>query len=342
MMSRLLIALFLVAIAAGVAYTEIERRWSEPLTIPSSGYELVVSPGDSLRSVAASLHADGVLVYPELLVLQGRWTKVDSRIRQGEYLLPDGLTPADLLAQLVKGDVRRYQVTLPEGITLAQVLDILWSESRLTRTIQDSEDVRIDSLIEPYTHPEGLFFPDSYQYTRGDSDWSILQRAHSTMVKALQQEWENRDEGLPLETAYDALILASIVERETGVKSERSAIAGVFTRRLIKRMRLQTDPTVIYGLGAAYTGNLQRRHLADDLNAYNTYRHHGLPPTPIALPGRAAIHAVLHPAQSAALYFVAKGDGSHTFSDTLADHNSAVRKYQLKRRQDYRSSPESR
>lgn len=340
-MSKLLLAVLLLAVACGAVYTEVEHRWRQPLSISSDGFVLEVAPGESLRSVTASLHSDGVLAHPQLVALYGRWKKVDSRIKQGEYLLPEGLTSAGLLDLLIKGDVRQYQVTLPEGITLAMALDILWSESRLIRTVNSLEDVRLVTLIEPYGSPEGLFFPDTYRYTRGDTDWSILQRARSMMVDILEQEWQERAAGLPIETPYEALILASIIERETGVSRERTAISGVFTRRLLKRMRLQTDPTVIYGLGASYSGNLQRRHLSDDTNLYNTYRHFGLPPTPIALAGRASIHAALHPAQGSALYFVAKGDGSHTFSATLAQHNEAVRKYQLNRRKNYRSSPES-
>lgn len=341
-MGKLLLAVLLLAVAGGAVYTEVEHRWSEPLSISPKGFVLEIAPGESLRSVTDSLHSAGVLSHPELVAVYGRWKKVDSRIKQGEYLLPEGLTSAGLLDLLIKGDVLQYQVTFPEGITLAMALSILWSEPRLIRTVNSVEDVRLVALIEPNDNPEGMFFPDTYRYTRGDTDWSILQRARSMMVDVLQQEWQQRAQGLPLETPYDALILASIVERETGVSSERTAISGVFTRRLLQRMRLQTDPTVIYGLGESFTGNLQRRHLSDDTNPYNTYRHFGLPPTPIALPGRASIHAALHPAQGSALYFVAKGDGSHTFSATLAEHNEAVRKYQLNRRKNYRSTPDSR
>ncbi|NND66890.1 MAG: endolytic transglycosylase MltG [Halioglobus sp.] len=338
------VALVLVLLAgAGAAWLalEINRLWHEPLNIPAAGYRLQVAPGASLRTVARTLGQDGVIAHPELLVLFGRIEGADARIKLGEYALNPGLTGPGLLSMLEEGDVVQYQVTLPEGITLAQALARLARAEGLVSVLESAEDPRLYELVAGYPHPEGLFFPDSYQFTRGDSDLDILARAHRRMRDVLAQEWAGRAGELPLETPYEALILASIVERETGVAAERETIAGVFVRRLQRRMRLQTDPTVIYGLGAQYNGNLKRAHLADDANPYNTYRHHGLPPTPIALPGRAAIHAALHPAAGNSLYFVARGDGSHAFSATLAEHNRAVRKYQLKRRKDYRSSPET-
>jgi UPF0755 protein len=231
-----------------------------------------------------------------------------------------------------------YRLTLPEGITLARALDILWQHEQVTRTLSDASDPRLRMLVAPYDSPEGLFFPDSYDFPRGTTDLDILQRAFERMQLVLEREWLNRSAGLPLETPYEALVLASIVERETGVPRERGTIAGVFVRRLQKRMRLQTDPTVIYGLGPDFDGNLRRSHLRDEDNAYNTYRRHGLPPTPIALPGLAALQAALHPEPGDALYFVARGDGSHHFSATLREHNEAVKRYQLQRRADYRST----
>ncbi|WP_269473252.1 endolytic transglycosylase MltG [Kineobactrum salinum] len=186
---------------------------------------------------------------------------------------------------------------------------------------------------------EGLFLPETYRFERGTSDLDILARAHRAMLAALTEEWELRAPDLPYETPYEALIMASIIERETGVPDERQQIAGVFVRRLQRGMRLQTDPTTIYGLGTAFDGNLVRSHLRDGDNIYNTYRHHGLPPTPIALPGRAALHAALQPAEGDSLYFVARGDGSHEFNSTLEGHERAVRKYQLERRENYRSRP---
>jgi UPF0755 protein len=185
-----------------------------------------------------------------------------------------------------------------------------------------------------------LFFPDTYLYSRGTTDLQLLERAHARMLAVLDQEWQDRAADLPYASVYEALIMASIIERETGLPEEREQIAGVFVRRLQQGMRLQTDPTVIYGVGGAFDGNLRRTHLEDDANPYNTYRRDGLPPTPIALPGRASLHAALHPAEGTQLFFVARGDGGHEFSTTLADHERAVRKFQLRRKDDYRSSPE--
>ena len=208
--------------------------------------------------------------------------------------------------------------------------------------LEGPADDRILELVAPIGQPEGFFFPDSYHYARGATDWDIVQRAHAQMRAILEQEWQGRAEDLPYETPYEALIMASIIERETGLPAEREEIAGVFVRRLLLGMRLQTDPTVIYGLGSNFDGNLKRKHLADKGNPYNSYRHSGLPPTPIALPGRADIHAALHPAAGDTLYFVARGDGGHVFSATLAEHEQAVRKYQLRRKKNYRSSPGQR
>jgi UPF0755 protein len=194
-------------------------------------------------------------------------------------------------------------------------------------------------LVEPAASPEGLFFPDTYSYSRTDSDLGILSLAYRRMQEVLDRSWQGRQVGLPYANAYEALVMASVVEKETGLAAEREQIAGVFVRRLRTNMRLQTDPAVIYGLGSGFDGNLRRRHLEDSANPYNTYQHKGLPPTPIALPGRAAIEAALHPATGSELYFVARGDGSHQFSDTLAEHLRAVKTYQFTRRKNYRSAP---
>jgi UPF0755 protein len=337
---RLLLVVALgMAVLAVLAVKELERRWYQPLAIPQQGFALTVAAGDSLRSVVNTLHRDGVLAYPNLVVLYGRWSGLDQQIKRGEYLLPPDLTAESMLALLQSGKVIQYQVTLPEGITLAQALAILSRQNELEQVLQGPDDARILELVKPHGLAEGLFFPDSYHFSRGATDWQVIQRAHRDMLAVLEQEWLDRAPELPYETAYDALIMASIIERETGLPEERQQIAGVFVRRLQQGMRLQTDPTVIYGLGSDYTGNLRRKHLSDDSNPYNSYRHSGLPPGPIALPGRAAIHAALHPAAGNTLYFVARGDGGHVFSATLAEHQQAVRKYQLRRRADYRSTP---
>ncbi|MEH6636456.1 MAG: endolytic transglycosylase MltG [Halioglobus sp.] len=340
MIRKLLLALLVLVLLAGLAFKELEKRWQQPLKVPALGFVLTVAAGDSLRTVVNTLSDRGILTYPNLVVLYGRWTGLDQQIKQGEYLLPEQLTAEALLLLLQNGKVIQYQVTLPEGITLARALSILAQAQELEHVLAGSDDERLSKLVQPHQLAEGLFFPDSYHYVRGATDWQIVQRAHSTMQAVLQLEWQNRAQELPYETAYEALIMASIIERETGMPQERQQIAGVFVRRLQRGMRLQTDPTVIYGLGDDFDGNLRRKHLADSSNPYNSYRHSGLPPGPIALPGQAAIHAALHPAAGDALYFVARGDGGHVFSATLAEHEQAVRKYQLQRRKNYRSTPE--
>lgn len=339
MIRRLFVFTLSLLFLAAVGITEIRKRWEAPLSIPQEGYYLMVAQGDSLRAVAEKLQRAGVLENPALVILYGRWTGADQKIRQGEYLLPENATAASMLELLQSGAVIQYQVTLPEGVTLAQALEILSLQEKLVHVLKGPGDPRIIELIKPHSIAEGFFFPDSYNYSRGATDWSILQRAHRAMTDVLAQEWRDRASPLPYETPYEALIMASIVERETGMPGERKQIAGVFVRRLQKGMRLQTDPTVIYGLGSRFDGNLLRKHLNDEGNPYNTYRHYGLPPSPIALPGRAAIHAALHPDDGSTLYFVARGDGGHAFSSTLAEHNEAVRKYQLRRRANYRSTP---
>lgn len=335
----MLLAILFLALLGTLALQELERRWWQPLNIPAQGFPLTVKAGDSLRAVVSALHNEGVLAHPDLVVLYGRWTGLDQQIKRGEYLLPQHATAESMLHLLQSGKVIQYQVTLPEGITLARALAILALQNELVNVLEGPNDARILELVKPRAQPEGLFFPDSYHFARATTDWDIIQRAHGGMQSVLQQEWRGRASDLPYETPYEALIMASIIERETGLVQERKQIAGVFVRRLNKGMRLQTDPTVIYGLGSDYDGNLRRKHLNDGSNPYNSYRHGGLPPTPIALPGRAAIHAALHPAAGDALYFVARGDGGHSFSATLAEHKRAVRKYQLQRRKDYRSSP---
>jgi UPF0755 protein len=340
MIARLGILLVLLLVLAGLGAREVERRWQQPLAIPAQGYRLTVAAGDSLSSVAGTLYREGVLQFhPRLLQAYGRWTGLDAQIKRGEYLLPAGLTASQLLPLLREGRVIQYLATIPEGVTLARAVDLLRSHDPLRHELTGADDPRIIELIQPHDSAEGLFFPDSYAFELGATDWQILQRAFQRMAGILAEEWAGRADELPYESPYEALIMASIVERETGQAAERSEIAGVFVRRLRRGMRLQTDPTVIYGLGADFDGNLRRVHLQDEGNRFNTYRHSGLPPSPIALPGRAAISAALHPKPGNSLYFVARGDGSHVFSDSLQQHQQAVRQYQLQRRKDYRSSP---
>jgi peptidoglycan lytic transglycosylase G len=300
---------------------------------------IVVSRGTNLTTLSTQLATQGILKWPKLFVAYARLTG-QTGIRVGEYQLKRGDTPRKLLDLLMAGKVIQYQLTIPEGLRFREWLPLLAGQSKLIQQLKGlSNNELLQQLGLDIEHPEGWFFPDTYLYSAGDSDRDILIWAHTRMREILDEEWKERSAGLPYSSPYEALILASIVEKETGVGSEREEIAGVFVRRLNKGMRLQTDPTVIYGLGDQYQGNITRRHLKQP-TAYNTYMMKGLPPTPIAMPGREAIHAALHPLEGKTLYFVAKGDGSHYFSATLDEHLKAVRRYQLKRRSNYRSSPE--
>jgi UPF0755 protein len=335
---KLLVAGLCLALVAGLAVQHLWRWWSQPFPGQHS-VALTVNSGNSLYSVARTLAEQGALRYPALWQLVARVKGVDNQIKSGEYQLAGDLSPEQLLGVLVAGRVVQYSVTLPEGITLADAIDILQRRAELTQTLQGTSDKRLLALVAPQQSAEGMFFPDTYSFVRGDSDYSVLRQANQRMRSVLAEVWGEGQAHLPYQDSYDVLIMASIVEKETGMAAERERIAGVFVRRLQKRMRLQTDPTVIYGLGPAFDGNLRRRHLEDSGNPYNTYRRRGLPPTPIALPGRAALYAAVYPAEGTELYFVARGDGSHAFSDTLEQHQQAVRTYQLKRASNYRSAP---
>lgn len=330
-----------MALALWSGVTWYQQGLQRPLALDDE-LALEVLKGGSLGQVVRQLGRDGVIGQPGALLVYARLHGRGSQIHAGEYLIAPGTTPLELLTILESGRVRLFSVTLVEGWTLAQARAALVRAPRLRQTLQDVPaerllaELRIDDA--PAQLPEGLFFPDTYTFTGQTADRDILLQAYRRMQQVLAREWSQRREGLPYKNAYEALIMASIVEKETGVPEERPDIAGVFVRRLQKAMLLQTDPTVIYGLGAGFDGNLRRRHLEDAGNAFNTYTRAGLPPTPIALPGEAAIRAALQPRDGDALYFVARGDGSHAFSATLEAHQRAVQKYQVQqRRSDYRS-----
>ncbi|WP_303905863.1 endolytic transglycosylase MltG [Thiohalomonas denitrificans] len=312
-----------------------------PLNIDDEGIDIRVAPGTPLSALAARLEKQGVISDDRLLVWMARIKDVAADIKAGEYHVEPDTTPPQLLQQMVKGRAKQYSLTLVEGWTFFQVMDAIHGNPYLEQTLTDLDPEAImERLGLAEEHPEGQFLSDSYSFPRGTKDVDFLRRAHREMQSYLAAAWDERDEGLPFETPYEALILASIIEKETGVPEERAAIGGVFVRRLNMGMRLQTDPTIIYGLGEEFDGNLRRVHLNDSDNPYNTYRHSGLPPTPIAMPGREAIDAALHPADGKSLYFVSRGDGSHVFSATLEEHNQAVIKYQLKgRARTFSSSP---
>lgn len=325
------VLLLLGSLALGWLWIDYQSFQERPLAVGEQGAEFAIEPGMSLRSVARRLHEQGILDRPRYLVLLGRLAGNAQQIQAGEYRIDPGTTPAQLLDNMVRGRVIQYALTLVEGWNFREMVAAVNASAHLEHTLSGATPAEIMAAIgRPEEHPEGRFFPDTYHFPRGLSDREFLKRAYRAMEEHLAQEWAARSEGLPFESPYEALIMASIVEKETGVPNERPAIAGVFIRRLEKGMRLQTDPTVIYGLGEAYDGNIRKRDL-ESYTPYNTYRISGLPPTPIAMPGGAALHAVMHPADGNTLYFVSKGDGSHYFSATLQEHNEAVRKYQLRR-----------
>jgi UPF0755 protein len=320
------VAALLLALA-GLRVFIFYQRLDAPLALTETRI-LIVDTGASFTRIVRALQAEQVLPRGPDLVLYARLEGLAGKIKAGEYALDAGLTARGFLQKLVAGDVVYHQVRILEGWTLRQAIDALHRQPALVAQLDADDPQAIQGAFGVTTYPEGQFFPDTYNFTRGTSDIELLQRARGLMQQTLDAAWETRDAGLPYATPQEALIMASIVEKETAVAGERPQIAGVFIRRLQRNMRLQTDPTVIYGLGAGFDGNLTRLHLETD-TPWNTYTREGLPPTPIALPGRASIEASLHPDESENLYFVARGDGSHYFSATLEEHNRAVQQYQM-------------
>jgi len=308
------------AFTAGL-WQQYQKFLYTPLNVTDAPLVLEVKRGSSIRSVVAELTRRGVTH------MDWRWRVLNKlqavTIRAGEYALSAAMTPPDLLALLASGKVITYRFTIVEGWTVRQLLAALSNDNRLRHRLSGVADLASQEGL-PAGHSEGWFLPETYVFVKGDSDLEILQRAYHDMQQALLQTWAGRAEKLPYETAYDLLIMASIVEKETSRDEERAAIAGVFVRRLLQRWRLETDPSVIYGMGDSYDGNIRRRDLDAD-TPYNTYRRYGLPPTPIALPGLASLRAAAHPASGDAMFFVADGQGGHTFSATLEGHNKAVR-----------------
>ncbi len=326
----LLSAVALVLLIVGVMlYMTFRGCLTQPFGQAASGYVLDVPPGSSVKAVARRLADDGILACPRSFEFQARIAGQATRIQSGEYELKAATTPGRLLDQLVSGRVRLHSLTIVEGWTVYQLLDALRRNPQISHELHSDGPVELARELQlDLPHAEGLFFPDTYRFPKGTRDIDLLRQAYEQMQQRLDAAWRGRQAGLPLKTPYEALILASIVERETALDSERAMIAGVFIRRLQRNMRLQTDPTVIYGLGMAFDGNLTRADLESD-TPYNTYTRRGLPPTPIALPGQASLEAAVHPASGDALYFVASGkpDGSHVFSATLEEHNAAVARY---------------
>ncbi len=323
-------ALALAGLAAWLGWRQYERHWlSTPIAALTAPVTFEVPPGASLAAVARDLEQQGLIDQPRIWVRHGARTGLATRIQAGEYRLQPGTSPVTLLDQFVAGDVVLHTLTVPEGWTFRQALKLIQEHPLVhveLRGLSDSELLEQLGIAEE--HPEGLFFPDTYRFPRGTSDRALLLQAHGRLKNELQAAWVARAPGLPLATPREALILASLVEKETAADDERPLIAGVFVNRRRKGMRLQTDPTVIYGLGDRFDGNLRRRDLEAD-TPYNSYTRAGLPPTPIALVGRAALAAATRPADTAALYFVATGlgDGRHYFSESLEAHNRNVARH---------------
>ncbi len=332
----LLLGVLISVIGVSVLVIQLLRFQSEEIFLADSEQTFVITPGSNIKAIAHQLSLQKIIDDPWLFILLARIKGVETIVRAGEYRLQQDQSPSDLLDTFTKGNSIQYSLSVIEGWSFREMIRELQRHSVISKRLQDKSDAEIMTAIGyPGQHPEGMFFPDTYRFPKGTTDIQFLQRAYRLMQFHLQREWDNRAPGLPLSSSYEALILASIIEKETGVAYERPLISAVFIRRLKKGMRLQTDPTIIYGLGENFDGNIKSRDLKKN-TPYNTYLNKGLTPTPIALPGLDAIRAALHPADSEALYFVAKGDGTHQFSKTLEEHNKAVVKYQLKGRKNRR------
>lgn len=335
-LARTLIALAraaLVVVAGG--YIVVSRWLDQPLDTGGADVTVEVPRGQPFSATADDLASRGLLDHPDWLTAYARMTGADGRVRAGEYAVPPGTTPRSLLRLLQSGVVVKHPVTIVEGWTFRDLRRALDRQPYLVHTLAGQDDAGVMAALgEPDAHPEGLFFPDTYLFGKGTTDLEILRQARTRMRRELDAAWGERADDLPLASPYEALIMASIVEKETALASERPRIAGVFTTRLRRDMLLQTDPTVIYGLGPAFDGNLRRADLERD-GPYNTYARKGLPPTPIALPGADALRAAVRPDERGELYFVATGlpDGSHEFTRTLAEHEAAVRRYLVRYRQ---------
>ncbi|WP_311336146.1 endolytic transglycosylase MltG [Cardiobacterium hominis] len=333
-MKRFLLNCFLTLIllaawAAGVFYLQYQKALNAPLFAEGDGI-ITVKRGDTLASLNHELVQRGVIHSDWVLPVYARLNPQAANIKAGDYRIDASASLPSLMNDITNGKVVVYNITVVEGKTFKDLRASLVQTAGIEHTLNDKTDAQIATLLGIDGSPEGWFMPETYQFHRGSSDLELLKRMYGEMQRTLEQEWPNRADGLPLANPYQALILASIIEKETGVASERPQIAGVFVRRLQKDMLLQTDPSVIYG-AADYHGDLTRKHLQTD-TPYNTYINKGLPPTPIALPGKASIQAALHPADGDSLYFVADGKGGHTFSATYEEHQQAVARY-LKQQQ---------
>lgn len=325
LIKKLLVTGVIVSVVAAGGFA----WWTkQALPVPGAPIEFSINPGSGVAASAQQMAAAGVPVNPTLFVLLARLTGDAGRIKAGSYELKPNTSPRGLLSQLVRGEFAQEAVTIIEGWSFKQMRQAISSHTRLKHDTVKLTDAELMAKISTeYKNPEGLFFPDTYLFAKGSSEIEIYRRAHQAMLAHLNEAWEKRNKELPYKTPYEALIMASIVEKETGQKSERTMIAGVFVNRLRTGMLLQTDPTVIYGMGDAFVGKIAKKDLLTD-TPYNTYTRGGLPPTPISLPGLQSLQAALAPAETPALYFVSRGDGTSQFSSNLPDHNRAVNRYQ--------------
>ncbi len=327
-----LIVVVIVAVVVVYFYRDYQQFTHTPLanTVINT---ITISPGSTFTSINRQLHELGLVTNKRYMRMLAKETGLATRLQAGEYQITPGLTPEQLLQHLASGQVTQYSLTLVEGWNMREVMAAIKQDPILVKTLDYEQPGKVAVLLGlEQQNPEGLFFPDTYAFPRGTTDIDFLKRANQRLQSVLQEEWDTRAQNLPYKSPYEALIMASIVEKETGLASERGTIAGVFVRRLHMNMKLQTDPTVIYAMGQQFDGNIRKKDLSID-SPHNTYRYRGLPPTPIALAGREAIHAALQPEDGKSLYFVSRGDGSHYFSETLQEHNRAVAKYQLKKSQ---------
>lgn len=330
---KILLPILMVFSVVIFSWLEYQRFLITPLKIEGNSFNYTVVSGSNLSKVSKELSQLGLTELPPIyLDIFGRLEGRAHLIKAGEYNIKAGTTLPQFLDKIITGKVIQYAITLIEGMTINQVIATINEHAHITKTLETSDlSTLMVAIGKPELHAEGWFLPETYYFPTGTTDVEFLQRAHQQMVEALDMAWKNKSDNLPYKNAYEALILASIIEKETGIAEERAQIAGVFVRRLNKGMRLQTDPTVIYGLGDKFDGNLRRKDLRTD-TPYNTYTRFGLPPTPIALASRESLEAAVHPADGKSLYFVATGqDGRHVFSSNLKDHNNAVRRYQLKK-----------
>ena len=329
---KLLLPLLLIVVGVAI-FNEYQRFLTTPINIEPTNTSFKIQSGANLQQVSRQLTEQGITPFPaSYLYWYARYKDSAHKIKAGEYRLTSTLTLPDVLALFIKGDVVQHSFTIIEGMTSQQVLAAIASDNRFIQTIETTDLKTVMQMLDGNErHGEGEFAPETYYFSAGTTDKAILMRAYQLMQKTLAEAWQNKAEKLPYKTPYEALIMASIIEKESGIAEERPEISGVFVRRLRMGMRLQTDPTVIYGMGEKYKGNIRRKDLTTD-TVYNTYTRYGLPPSPIALPSKAAIQAALNPAEGTSLYFVATGhEGRHVFSDTLVQHNKAVRQYQLKK-----------